>query len=127
MTVPLDFTLPIPIPGATPMKMEGEVKHTLTSIETGATGRTAKFDHLIDGKLVNELDMPLPTGKVKMSLDFKINGGGAMQTNLDRGIVRSSETKATFDGKIKITGEPNTPPLPSMNLHGTTKTVVTGN
>jgi hypothetical protein len=124
-TVPLDFTLPIPLPGAAPLKMDGDVKHTLVSIDSDATGRVARFDHSISGKMITDLEMPVPTGKVKMSLDFNINGGGSMVRDLDKGVLRSSETKSTFDGKIKIAGEPNTAPLPSMDLHGTTKTITT--
>ena len=124
-TVPLDFTLPLPVPGAPPLKMDGEVKHTLASIEKDASGRIAKFDHSIVGKMLTDVDMPASTGKVKMSLDFTLSGTGAMLRDLDKGFVRSSETNATFDGKIKITAESGTPQMPSMNLRGTTKTTTT--
>ena len=124
-TVPLDFTLPLPVPGAPPLKMDGDVKHTLASIERDARGRIAKFDHSIVGKMLTDVDMPASTGKVKMSLDFTLSGAGAMVRDLDKGFVRSSETNATFDGKIKITNESGTPQMPSMNLHGTTKTTTT--
>jgi hypothetical protein len=71
------------------------------------------------------VDMPASTGKVKMSLDFTLSGTGAMLRDLDKGFVRSSETNATFGGKIKITAESGTPQMPSVNLHGTTKTTTT--
>src|SRR5262245_60102382 len=105
--------------------MDGDVKHTLASIERDASGRFAKFDHSIVGKMLTDVDMPASTGKVKMSLDFTLTGDGAMLRDLDKGFVRSSETKATFDGKIKITAESGTPQMPSMTLHGTTKTTTT--
>ena len=124
-TVPLDFTLPLPVPGAPPLKMEGDVKHTLVSVENDSTGRIANFDHSIVGKVLSDVDLPSPAGKVKMSLDFTLTGGGAMVRDLNKGFVRSSETKATFDGKIKITAESGTPQMPSMNVHGTTKTTTT--
>ena len=107
------------------MKMDGEVKHTLASIEKDASGRIAKFDHSIVGKMLTDVDMPASTGKVKMSLDFTLSGAGAMVRDLDKGFVRSSETKATFEGRIKITAEPGTPQMPSMTLHGITKTTTT--
>jgi hypothetical protein len=124
-TVPLDFTLPLPIPGAAPLKMDGDVKHTLASIERDTAGRIAKFDHAIIGKMVTDVDMAASNGKVKMSLDFNINGGGAMVRDLDKGLVRTSDTKAAFEGKIKITAESSAPQMPSMNLHGTTRTTTT--
>jgi len=126
-TVPLDFTLPLPVPGAPPLKMEGDVKHTLVSVENDSTGRIANFDHSIVGKVLSDVDLPSPAGKVKMSLDFTLTGGGAMVRDLNKGFVRSSETKATFDGKIKITAESGTPQMPSMNVNVTTKTTTSGN
>jgi len=107
------------------LKMDGDVKHTLASIESDAGGRIAKFDYSIVGKMLTDVEIPASTGKVKMSLDFTLTGDGAMVRDLDRGFVRSSETKATFDGKIKITAESGTPQMPSMNLRGTTKTTTT--
>lgn len=124
-TVPLDFTLPLPVPGTPPLKMDGDVKHTLASIERDASGRIAKFDHSIVGKMRTDVDMLASTGKVKMNLDFTLTGDGAMVRDLDKGFVRSSETKATFDGKIKITPESGAAQMPSMNLHGMTKTTTT--
>jgi len=124
-TVPLDFSLPLPVPGAPPLKMDGDVKHTLASIEKDARGRIAKFDHSIVGKMLTDVDMPASTGKVKMSLDFTLTGDGTMVRDLDKGFVRSSETNATFDGKIKINADSGTPQMPSMSLHGTTKTTTT--
>jgi hypothetical protein len=105
--------------------MDGDVKHTLASIERDASGRIAKFDHSIVGKMRTDVDMLASTGKVKMSLDFTLTGDGAMVRDLDKGFVRSSETKATFDGKIKITPESGAAQMPSMNLHGMTKTTTT--
>jgi hypothetical protein len=123
-TVPLDFAIPIPVPGASPMKMQGDVKYTLASIETTPAGRVARFEHVMDGRMVNDVDMPGPTGKGQMSLDFKMNGGGTMLTNLDKGIVGSSETTATFDGTFRI-GGPNTPQVPPMSVHGKMKSTMT--
>src|SRR5262249_7832536 len=101
-TVPLDFTLPLPVPGAPPLKMDGDIKHTLASIERDATGRIAKFDHSIVGKMLTEMDMPASTGKVKMGLDFTITGGGSMVRDLDKGFVRSSETKRVSKEESKL-------------------------
>ena len=105
--------------------MQGDVKHTLASIETTPAGRIAKFDHVMDGKVVSDIEMSLPTGKVQLSVDFKMNGGGAMLTNLDKGVLASSETTANFDGTFRISGGSNTPPIPPMSLHGKTKSTTT--
>ena len=40
-----------------------------------------------------------------MSLDFKLNGGGGMVMNVDNGVLKSSDSKVTFGGKLKMAGE----------------------
>jgi hypothetical protein len=118
-TAPLDFTIPLPIPGAPPMKTDGQIKSTLVSVEKDATGRTAKFDQSMDGKMTGDMEVPGPTGQTKMSLDFKLNGGGGMVMNVDKGFLKSSDSKMTFGGKLKIAGD-------TMNFQGTMKVTVTG-
>jgi hypothetical protein len=125
-TAPLDFTVPIPLPGAPPMKMDGQMTFKLISVEKDATGRIAKFDQTMDGKMVNDVEVSLPTGKIKMSLDLKLNGGGDLVMNVDKGVLKSSDSKATFGGKIKTTRESSETQLPTANLHGTIKLTVTG-
>lgn len=125
-TAPLDFTVPIPLPGAPPLKMDGQIKFKLISVEKDATGRIAKFDQTVDGKLVSELEVTLPTGKVKMGLDFKLNGGGAIAMNVDKGVLKLSDSKGAFGGQVKMTSVPSETKLPTMNLQGTMKITVTG-
>ncbi len=125
-TSPLDLTLPLPVPGAPPLKMDGQIKFKLISVEKNATGRIAKFDQSVDGKIVSDLEVPLPTGKGKMNVDFKVNGAGDMVMNIDKGVLMSSDSKATFGGKVKMTGESSETKLPTINMHGTMKVVVTG-
>jgi hypothetical protein len=125
-TAPLDFTIPLPVPGAPPIKIDGLIKSTLVSVEKDATGRTAKFDQTMDGKMVGDLEVPGPTGQIKMSLDFKLNGGGGMLMNVDKGFLKSSDSKMTFGGKLKMTGESSATKLPTINFQGTMKVTVTG-
>lgn len=125
-TTPLDFTVPIPVPGAPPLKMDGQVKFKLISVEKDATGRTAKFDQTVDGKMVSDLEITLPTGKVKMGIDFKLNGGGDLVMNVDKGVLKSSDSKATFGGQVKMTSVSSETKLPTINLQGTIKMTITG-
>lgn len=125
-TSPLDFTLPIPVPGAPPLKMEGQMKFKLISVEKDASGRIAKFDQSVDGKIVSDLEIPTPNGNVKMSLDFKMNGAGDMVMNVDKGVVKSGASTSTFGGKIKMTGESSETKLPSINLQGVIKVTISG-
>jgi len=123
---PLDFTVPIPVPGAPPLKMDGQMKFKLISLEKDATGRIAKFDQTVDGKMASDLEVPSPNGQVKMSVDFKMNGAGDLVMNVDKGVVNSSSSKATFGGKIKMTGGSSETKLPTINLQGTMKVTITG-
>jgi len=125
-TTPLDFTLPLPAPGAPPLKIEGQINSKLVSIEKGATGRIAKFNQTVDGKMVSDMEVPRPSGQIKMSLDFKLNGGGDLVMDIDKGVLKSSNSKATFGGKLKMTGASSETKLPTVNLQGTMKTTVTG-
>jgi hypothetical protein len=125
-TAPLDFTIPLPIPGARPLKIDGLIKFTLVSVEKDATGRTAKFDQTMDGKVVSDMDVPGPIGQIKMSLDFKLNGGGGMVMDVDKGFLKSSDSKMTFGGKLKMAGESGATKPPTINFQGTMKVTVTG-
>jgi len=125
-TTPLDFTLPLPIPGAPPLKIDGQIKYTLVSVEKDAAGRTAKFDQTVDGKVVSDLEVPGPTGQIKMSLDFKLNGGGGMVMNVDKSFMKSSDSKMTIDGKLKMAGDSSETKLPTINFQGVMKVTITG-
>jgi hypothetical protein len=125
-TTPLDFTIPLPVPGAPPLKIDGQIKSTLVSVEKVAASRIAKFNQTVEGKMVSDMEVPLPTGKVTMSLDFKLNGGGDLIMNVDKGVLKSSDSKATFGGKLKMAGESSEIKLPTITLQGTIKTTVMG-
>jgi hypothetical protein len=125
-TSPLDFTVPIPVPGMAPLKLDGLMKFKLISIEKNASGRVAKFDQAVDGNMSADLEIPTPEGNVKMSVDFKMNGTGAIAMNIDKGFVQSGDSKATFGGKIKMTNDASETKLPGANLQGTLKVTITG-
>jgi len=125
-TAPLDFTVPLPVPGAPPLKIDGQMNFKLISVEKDATGRIAKFDQTVDGKMFSNLEVPGPAGQVKMSLDFKLNGGGDLMMNVDKGVMKLSDTKMTFGGKIKMAAESSEGKLSTINFQGTVKVAVTG-
>ena len=125
-TAPLDFTVPLPVPGAPPLKIDGQINFKLVSVEKDATGRIAKFDQTVDGKMFSNLEVPGPNGQIKMSLDFKLNGGGDLVMNVDKGVPKSGDSKITFGGKLKMTGESSEAKLSTINFQGTVKVTVTG-
>ena len=125
-TAPLDFTVPLPVPGAPPLKIDGQINFKLVSVDKDATGRIAKFDQTVDGKMFSNLEVPGPNGQIKMSLDFKLNGGGDLVMNVDKGVPKSSDSKMTFGGKLKLTGESSEAKLSTINFQGMMKVTVTG-
>jgi hypothetical protein len=125
VTTPFDFTVPIPIPGAPALKVDGQIKYKLNSVEKGATGRIAKFNQTVDGKLVNDMELPLPTGKVKMNVDFNMNGGGDTVMNVDKGRLESSNSNMTFGGKLNMAHESSEIKFPTINIQGALKSTVT--
>ena len=125
-TAPLDFTLPIPAPGAPSAKMDGQIKFKLISVEKDATGRIAKLDQTMDGKIVSDAEISRPNGVVKANLDFKVSGAGDLMINVDKGLIKSNSLVATFSGKVKTTGESGETILPTLNMQGTIKLTITG-
>jgi len=117
---PLDFTLPLPVPGSPPLKMEGTVKLKLASIDQTSSGRIAKFESTVDATLMNTLEMPSPNGTLKMAMDFKMSGGGTTLKDVEKGLVRSSEDISNFEGKIKL-DQSGPGPLPNMSMKGIIK------
>ncbi|MCI0666011.1 MAG: hypothetical protein L0220_33570 [Acidobacteria bacterium] len=123
---PMDLTVPIPIPGVPPVKIDYQMKSTLISVEKGANGRLAKLDHIADAKMVTDMEVPDPNGNIKMSVDLKMNARGNSVTNIDKGVAKSGYFKETYNGKIKMTSESREPKSLTINVQGTTKATMTG-
>jgi hypothetical protein len=119
-------TVLLPIAGAPPLEMDAQVKSTLVSVEKDVAGRLAKFDQIMDGKLVSDVKIPGQNGQFKMSLDLMLNGGGGLVLDIGKGVLRSSDSSVTFGGKIRMTDDPNGTKSPTLNLQGTMKITITG-
>jgi hypothetical protein len=126
-TAPLDFTIALPVPGAPPLKIDGLINSKLVSVDKNATGRIAKLTQTVGGKMVSDIDVPRPNGHAnKISVEFNMNGGGDMMMDVDRGVLRSSDVKVTFGGRLKMMDESSEKKSPTINMQGTVKTTVTG-
>jgi hypothetical protein len=121
--LPLNMDFPIPVPGAAPIKFDGQVKTKLVSLDTGTDGRIAKFDQTTEAKVINSMNLDSSSGKFAMNIDLKLNGGGTSQIILDKGLVKASEMKMTLEGKIDFTTDI---PLPDILMKGTIKMTVVG-
>ena len=125
-SAPLDFALPLPLPGAAPMKMGGQARVKLVAIDTDAKGRSARFESTIDGKMLSNVELPLGSQKATMTFDFTMGGTGTSLMDLDKGLLRSSQSTSTFTGTIKTTGDAAPAAMPGMNMRGTIKVTITG-
>jgi hypothetical protein len=121
--MPLNMNFPLPMPGAAPLKFDGQVKTKLVALDTTTEGRIAKFDQTTEAKILNTMNLDSPSGKFAMNIDIKLNGGGTSQIIVDKGLVKASETNMTIDGKIGITTDFQ---LPNMLVKGTIKLMVVG-
>ena len=124
-TAPLDITLPLPIPVTAPMKMTGQTKVKLVSIDQDAQGRSARFEASMDGTMV--ADMASPDGKGRMTFNFTMGGDGFTVMDLDKGVMRSNQSTSTFTGKVGVPAGAAPAAMPSMNIRGVIKVTTTSN
>jgi hypothetical protein len=122
-TAPLDFNLPLPLPGAAALKMTGETILKLVAIDKNAEGRSARFDSTTNGKMASEF--AAPDGKSQMKFSFSMSGDGTTVMDLDKGLPRSHLLTNTFVGRIDMPSGKPTAASPSMNMRGTMNVVVT--
>jgi hypothetical protein len=125
-TMPFSMALPIPTLGAGPLNMDGQSKFKLVSISRESEESLARFEQTVEASLVTMIEVETPDGKGKVNVDFKLTGGGALQLNLDRGILKSGEMLTTIDGKMTMAGDVQKAKLQTIKLHGTTKMVSSG-
>jgi hypothetical protein len=115
VTTPLDIPIPLPVSNGTPARMNGQAQYKLVSIEKEASGRVARFEVIMNGTLASDSAVPVPNGRIDMNMDLTLSGTGVVLQDIDRSLTRSSETKATYGGRIKMVA-PGGPPLPTMNV-----------
>jgi hypothetical protein len=105
--------------------MDGQVQYKLISLEKDGNDRIATVTTTINGKLANDTEIPGPNGsKIKMNVDIKMDGSGTTLSNLDKGIVKSSESKSTFGGPIRMSGGAGLQ-LPNMTIQANMKVTIT--
>ena len=124
-SVPINFTLPLPIPGASAMKMAGDTKMKFVSLDRDDAGnRAARLEAALDGKMTG--DFPSPDGKNSMRLDFLLKGSGTTVMDLTRGVLRSAISSTTIDGKLEMgTGAPVA--VQPMRMHATMTVTMASN
>jgi hypothetical protein len=121
VVIPQAMDVPLPLPGAGPLKTQGDVKSKLVAIVNEADGRIAKFDYTSETKVANTTEVNSASGNATMSIDVKMSGNGTSQFNLTKGLLKTSEMKMNLDGKISASDPTTNLQTSNMTVKGTMK------
>ncbi len=127
-TITTPFEMALPVPGAGQMKFDGSNKYKLVAVEKDGADRLARFENTLDGRVKSSSEINTPQGKVMMTVEMTVSGGGPLLMNVDRNFVKSSETQATLNATIKMTGDSTDLKLtlPTYKIQGTMKVKLSG-
>lgn len=123
VTTPLDFTMPLPIPGGTGMKLSGETKMKLVSLDTDGGTRLARFESTSDGKISAA---PTGPGGNSTTIEMTLGGDGTTVIDLEKGVLRSGEMHTKFSGKMTNSATA-APAVPGVSMQGTMTVTIAGN
>ena len=118
--------LPIPAPGPEPLNITGQTKYRLLALEGEGDDRIARMNQTVEAGLVTTMDIPLPKGSAKVSIQFNVSGSGALELNLGRGIMKSNQMIMTIKGDMTLTSDAPDVSSQSLKLLGVVKMTSTG-
>ena len=123
VTAPLDMALPVPVGAGGAVKMTGEVRYKLVSIDKDPDGsRIARFDITTQGAMAPDSAAPSPIPGMQMKMKVTISGSGTTSYNLDKGVIKSSESRNTMSGTVESEGAGLQ--LPPMAIQGEIKQTI---
>jgi hypothetical protein len=100
-------TIPMRLPGGTTAPYQTQTSTTLRAVNQSGSDRVAHFEQRIESTTPSDV--------------LKVNGGGTIEVNLDRGFVLASETEWSFSGN---TGAIQPTTAQSGSVRGTIKVTV---
>jgi hypothetical protein len=121
-SVPFSAPLPVPTPAGNDLKMTGEMRYTLVSVERDGKDRVAKYEQTLEAQLVTVAQLDLPSGPGKVHISFRLSGRGGLVLNIDKGVVNSGDVQSTIDGNMYMSPAGSEAKLHTLTLHGTTRT-----
>jgi len=123
VTTPLEFTIPLPTPGGTGMKISGVTTMKLVSVGTDSGTRLARFESTSEGQI-----SAAPSGPDggSMTVDMTIGGEGTQVIDVEKGVLRSGETRTRFSGKLSGSGAA-APAVPGISMQGTMTVTIASN
>jgi hypothetical protein len=123
VAVPFSMPLPIPTPGAGPLNLEGQSKYKLVAIASDGKDSLPRFEQTVEAALVKTIEVDTPSGKSKVNVNVQLTGGGVLELNLNKGILKTGDMQTTVDGKISMVTDVQKAKLQTIKLHGTMKMV----
>lgn len=120
VVTPIDTEIPLPIPGAAPLKLSGQVTMKLVSVEGKGAARTATVDVIMTGRLVVDVSVKQPEGNEKTTIwtEITVDAKGTVRMHPERGIMRDMNTDLVLGGTLKL-GLPGVKdPIPTIRLKG---------
>ena len=124
-TVPVRMPLPLPIPGSKGFDLQGTSTMTLVSIGTDGGARIASCDSKLNATLANAAgaaSSPGASNPFDLAMDVTMVGGGKLQIDVDRGVLKLNESTTTVDGTIAAPGRDGKPGR--VKVHGVTKITI---
>jgi hypothetical protein len=123
-TVPVRMPLPLPIPGSKGFELQGTSMMTLVSIDTNGGARIASCDSKLNATLASAADAASSPGAnpFDLAMDVTMVGGGKLQIDVDRGVMKLNESTTTVDGTISAPTREGKPGR--MKVHGVTKITI---
>src|SRR5688572_19743908 len=117
-TVPISLQLPLPLVGAQPLAIGGEIHYKLQAVDREGSDRLARLSQSMQAQLTGE---HAAGQQGKMKIDCKMTGTGSLQVNLDKAFLKANEMQTTVDAKLIFGGDSSEGNIPTVILHGTMK------
>jgi hypothetical protein len=126
-TTPVKMALPLPVPGSKGFELQGTSTMTLVSLDREGDARIASCDSKLNATLANAADpstSPTPgaANPFDLAMDVSMVGGGKLQIDVDRGVMKFNESTTTVDGTIAAPTREGKPGR--MKVHGVTKVTI---
>lgn len=122
-TVPISLQLPLPLVGAQPLAIGGQIRYKLIAVDREGPDRLARLSQSMEAQLTGE---HAAGQQGKMKIDCKMTGTGSLQVNLDKAFLKANEMQTSIEAKLTFAGDSGSGSIPTVNLQGTMKIMTTG-
>ena len=119
-TVSVPLKIPVPLPmGAAPGEIESRITSKLIAVTREGGDRIATLQQTTVGESTIPMDLPGPGGTMSTTAQLKMQGGGSLQLDVDKGFVKDGNSEMQLEMLMNLQGV-------TMKLNGTVKVHATG-